>query len=408
MEQLLKGKYDEIKDSREYTRAILATLSFFNFIEISKDPHVRFGLKYIGTIMVGAVYNNKYVGTYANMLHKDNKAPSDRWIANKFYDLDPEKVLASFNRIIKKQVKQLKKSKIIPKGKCEGAIDLTLNSRHALKTACTLIRGRAKNGTTRFEAFATICVVNSKANITLGALLVKDMKDQAEYIHQLLTRAARLGVNFGTIMVDRGFYSVKCMRVFDKHGIGFVMPAVWSKKLQKRIEEVKNGKMPSVSKWIINGPDGEYRCWLIVMKDKRKSKKKSKEESNKKSKKGSKTSKKGSDDQKKESETEYIAFVSNRKHVRLVQDYKKRWAIENRYKGIKEYRARTRIEEDGARMLCWLFSEIVHNCWQILRAEIDVEGIRKNAPTKQDFLRTVCKLFESRIPLRPKPPPKPV
>ena len=99
-------------------------------------------------------------------------------------------------------------------------------------------------------------------------------------------------------------------------------------------------------------------------------------------------------------EDKYIGFATNRldSKIRL---YAARWGIESGYGILEQSRAKTRIRDLGARMMCFYYSLLVFNEWIILRIMLSRPRDRQSPMTMLVFKEMVDS-FQIR---EPKPPP---
>jgi hypothetical protein len=103
-------------------------------------------------------------------------------------------------------------------------------------------RGKAKQGTTHFFAYATAYAVVNGKRYTLALCRVQATMSMAEVVQKLLSRLDDLGVKVRVLLLDRGFYSVRVIRCLIERQQPFIMPAI------------KRGKSPTHP----DGPTGTY------------------------------------------------------------------------------------------------------------------------------------------------------
>jgi len=106
------------------------------------------------------------------------------------------------------------------------AIDLTLLPFYGDRSTPGLFRGKAKQGTKHFWAYATCVIVRHGKRLTLALAPVANPGALDKVIEQLLAQAAALGVRPAYLLLDRGFYAAKIIAWLKQHQIAFVMPMI--------------------------------------------------------------------------------------------------------------------------------------------------------------------------------------
>jgi putative transposase len=129
------------------------------------------------------------------------------------------------------------------------AIDLTLIPYHGrpFRDPAEIYRGRAKDGTSHFHAYATAYVVKHGQRSTVALTGVTKGEPLKGVIRRLLRQAARVGIRPRLLLLDRGFYGVAVVRYLQAARHPFLMPVVC------------HGRSPKQP----GGPTGSYvfRTW---------------------------------------------------------------------------------------------------------------------------------------------------
>jgi hypothetical protein len=107
------------------------------------------------------------------------------------------------------------------------AIDLTLLPYHGapLEDRREIYRGKAKDGTSHFHAYATAYVIRKGQRFTVALAYVRQGDDLAAVVQELLRQAAKAGVRPRYLLLDRGFYQVGVIRYLQAARCPFLMPA---------------------------------------------------------------------------------------------------------------------------------------------------------------------------------------
>ena len=103
-------------------------------------------------------------------------------------------------------------------------------------------RGKAKQGTTHFFAYATAYAIVNGKRYTLALCRVTAQMTMDQVLERLFHYLEPLGIKVKVLLLDRGFYSVKVIRALIEKEQPFIMPAI------------KRGKAPTQP----GGPTGTY------------------------------------------------------------------------------------------------------------------------------------------------------
>lgn len=117
----------------------------------------------------------------------------------------------------------------IKKRKHRLAIDIHLIPYYGEPTAAEapyLYRCKAKSGTTRFFAYATIYLIRRHKRVTLALHAVPRHETLVASITYLLAAVSKLQIGIARLLLDRGFFSVPVIRWLKALNIPFLMPAV--------------------------------------------------------------------------------------------------------------------------------------------------------------------------------------
>lgn len=89
-----------------------------------------------------------------------------------------------------------------------------------------ILRSKAKQGTTRFFAYATIYVILRNKRYTLGVKHVRKDDALVDVIEYLLAQVTGAGLQVGRLYLDRGFYTTDVINYLKTRGIAFIIPCV--------------------------------------------------------------------------------------------------------------------------------------------------------------------------------------
>jgi hypothetical protein len=108
------------------------------------------------------------------------------------------------------------------------ALDLVLTPYHGLpqKNANEIYRGRRKNGTSHFHAYATLYVVRRGQRFTIAITSVKASEPLDQVVKRLMRQGARIGVKSRLLLLDRAFWRVDVIRYLQHARCPFLMPVI--------------------------------------------------------------------------------------------------------------------------------------------------------------------------------------
>jgi putative transposase len=107
------------------------------------------------------------------------------------------------------------------------AIDLTLIPYHGdpWRDPAEVYRGKAKDGTSHFHAYATAYVVLHGQRFTVALTAVARGEPLRAVLQRLLRQARAVGVKPRLVLLDRGFYCAEVIRYLQQARYPFLMPA---------------------------------------------------------------------------------------------------------------------------------------------------------------------------------------
>jgi hypothetical protein len=97
-----------------------------------------------------------------------------------------------------------------------------------------IYRGQAKQGTTKFHAYATACIVAQGERYTLALTWVRRGEATATVLQRLLTRIGEIDVKIKRLLLDRAFFSVAVMAYLQEQRLPYLMPVVFRGRTPKK------------------------------------------------------------------------------------------------------------------------------------------------------------------------------
>jgi hypothetical protein len=87
--------------------------------------------------------------------------------------------------------------------------------------------GKFRQGTGRFHAYATACIVQYGQRYTVALTWVRRHETNVVALRRLLARVRELGLKIKSLLLDRGFYGVPVAGFLQQERIPFLMPVVF-------------------------------------------------------------------------------------------------------------------------------------------------------------------------------------
>jgi hypothetical protein len=118
----------------------------------------------------------------------------------------------------------------------EVAIDLHLDPYYGqpYKSRNEIYYGQAKQGTTKFHAYASACIVEYGRRYTLALTWVRRHESTVTVLRRLLARIREIGLKIRCLLLDRGFFSVAVMALLQQEKLPFLMPVKISGRCPKK------------------------------------------------------------------------------------------------------------------------------------------------------------------------------
>jgi hypothetical protein len=227
--------------------------------------------------------------------------------------------------LIKKGTKHLK----LP-GKVRLAIDFTDKIYYGDKNHPEVMGSKGGKYVRRYIQVSTV-----KPALFLNALPVNQLtNDKGFLLIQLLDAFYRQfrKTKLELLLLDRGFFTKKVVRLLIENKIPFIMPAIKDKAIQKLVEAYDKGDLDSKIKYKFGG----VTINLLFLK----------------------------------ADDEILVYATNtRKDVMTsYMDYRKRWQIETNFREQNNLTFRTTSTDFDIRYLAFALAGLLFNAWQLARS----------------------------------------
>ena len=116
-----------------------------------------------------------------------------------------------------------------------------------------LYYGKPKQGTKKFHAYASACIVYHGQRYTLALSYVKRNESTTKVLERLLNRIDGLGLKIRRLLLDRAFFNVLVVELLQARNIPFLMPVMF------RGRPPKKRKPATGLRWIKRQSAGWYQ-----------------------------------------------------------------------------------------------------------------------------------------------------
>ena len=134
------------------------------------------------------------------------------------------------------------------------AIDLHLDPYYGqpYRSRNEIYYGEPKQGTTKFHAYASACIVQYGRRYTLALTWVRRHESTVTVLRRLLAQIRKIGLKIKRLLLDRGFFNVAVMEFLQQENLPFLMPVKIAGRRPKR------GCKATGLRWIKRQPAGWY------------------------------------------------------------------------------------------------------------------------------------------------------
>ena len=174
----------------------------------------------------------------------DSLVASADTLLRRLKEADKNAVEKAFNNTVKRFMKSLDLQKYVI------AIDYHDIPYYGDKNDAWIRGTKRQRGTNWCHQYATLEIVNGEKRFTLAVKKLSVDNDEKALVIKELIDIARKHVQISHILVDRGFYSIECIRVLKQLRFPYIMPVVKDKKMKPFMD--KNAKnVPCVLQYTI-------------------------------------------------------------------------------------------------------------------------------------------------------------
>jgi hypothetical protein len=210
-----------------------------------------------------------------------------------------------------------------------------------------LYYGKPRQGTKKFHAYATACIVSHGVRYTLAVTWVRRHESTVVALRRLLDRIHRKGLQIKRLLLDRAFFNVPVTQFLQEQQLPFLMPVMF------RGRRPKKRRKPAGLHWIKRQKAGWYRHTL-------KSGKQTVELSVCVS---YRTHKNRKDGKRKQQKLMFAAWRVGGTPVEIREKYRKRFGIEASYRQWRQARIYTCTRDPHLRLVFVVIGLMLRNIW---------------------------------------------
>jgi hypothetical protein len=253
-----------------------------------------------------------------------------------------------------------------------------------------LLHKKPKDGTTKFFAYATICLVEKGHRYTLGFTWMRQKEKDTAVVQRLLACVQRSAIKIKKLLVDRGFFNVALMKFLQEKNIPFLMPVVFRGRKPRRgkphtglraLLRQKAGWYDHSHRW--KGQEVQFRA-CVAYKSYRHHR--TRRRCHKK--------------------LVYAAWRVHGTPTQVREEYRQRFGIETSYRQLGQARIRTSTRDPMLRLLFVGVALLLRNIWLWWQWLLFGECRRENSTARKRFqlkmmLHTMARFIEQHAPLDP-------
>lgn len=214
--------------------------------------------------------------------------------------------------------------------------------------------------------FATLTVVGEKIAFTPAMVPVEEGMTRGEIVHELVSTAQEY-FRIGTVLAGSEFSSVGVIHALEDLGVEYLIKQPHKIREQRFIRRMTGEVEVKRGHGMYRQNEGWGWTTLVAVPADRHSDRSGDE---------------NSDDE----IAETVVFITNktlrdRQVKSTVRRYRRRWGIENSYKTIKEFLARTTSKTYVVRLFYFAFAVLLYNCWLLVDVLVrDIETVMRYEP----------------------------
>lgn len=239
------------------------------------------------------------------------------------------------------------------------------------KSRNELYYGKPKDGTTKFHAYATACIVQDGHRYTLALTWVRRHETMVTVLKRLLARIREIGLKIKRLLLDRQFFNVPVIEFLQQEQLPFLMPVMFRGRRPKKKRALKG------LRWIKKQRAGWYSHTL----------KNGKRKVTVKICVAYRTHRNRKDGKRVQQKLLFAAWRVHGSPTEIRERYRKRFGIESSYRQRRQARIYTCTRNPHTRLIFVAVSLILRNMWVWIHATQLSDGGGESMTLRLERLR---------------------
>ena len=239
------------------------------------------------------------------------------------------------------------------------------------KSRNELYYGQPRQGTSKFHAYATACIVQYGQRYTIALSWVRRHETTVKVLGRLLTQIRKIGLKIKRLLLDRAFFNVSVVEFLQAEQIPFLMPVVF------RGRPPKKKRKATGLRWIKKQPAGWYSHTL----------KNGKKQATLSVCVAYRTHRHRKDGKRKQQKLLFAAWRVSGSPTDIRKRYRQRFGIESSYRQMRQARIYTCTRDPHLRLLFVAVALMLRNLWVWIHATMLAEGRGERLTLRLPLLR---------------------
>jgi putative transposase len=180
----------------------------------------------------------------------ERRLPSGSWVRNRISCMSEEQVKHMMGNAGAAMLQTLWKFGIF-NAPITAAVDYHKIARYDKITDEKMVRSKYKDGTCKFECYATLQCVDKGRRAQISCKQVGCFDEKHLIIERLVTESRLNGIRIALLLLDRGFFAIDVIKMLKKLQVRFLMPCVMNGGIKKALQEYIGGKRKGISRYIM-------------------------------------------------------------------------------------------------------------------------------------------------------------
>jgi hypothetical protein len=239
------------------------------------------------------------------------------------------------------------------------------------KSRNELYYGKPKQGTTKFHAYASACIVEYGRRYTLALTWVRRHESMVRILRRLVGIIREIGLKIRRVLLDRAFFNVPVVEFLQEERLPFLMPVMMRGRAPKKRQK------PTGLRWIKRQPAGWYPH---TMKNRKRQVTVSICV-------GYRRHRSRKDGKQRRQKLLFAAWRVNGTPTEIRERYRLRFGIETSYRQMRQARIYTCTRNPHLRLFFLAMALILRNIWVWIHQTRLAEGSRDNPTLHLELLR---------------------